>query len=782
MQFYSNSHPEKGDYVVGIVDEIHEGSGYFVILPEYSNIRGFVGIRDISRNRFRKLKGLITKGTIEVLEVVNIDGSNNIDLSKKFLDENNVCSAIVKYKNHKKIYDWMQHTSTFDERTKSLYIKDVLHKREDNVSDELQSIHTSINNLLKTIEEERIHTRHIVLHMLSKCKVHVVNEFLSYIREECSVTLLTCDTKKSLYTISNKYPCLEESFEKIVNYVTNQTIVESNNTATSASEINTKYNDQPTVNIGIIGHVAHGKTTLIQALTGVDTRRHKKEIQTNRTLKLGYTNIKVVKCTCTTDVPTYVTYQNKPKMCSCKYVHASIIDCPGHNVLLSTMISAAHLMDACILVVAANETCPQNQTKEHIDVLQMIGRCSECLVVQNKVDIVPPEIAFDNRYQIEKFLNDFEMKYSTIIPMSAQKKINVQYVLEYIFKYVTSYHMQHHKKENQQSIGVVVRTFDITKPGDSEVKGVVLGGSVCHGEFHVGQEIIILPSKITTIIKSIQSDNVGLSCAHSGGLIAFQTDINPTYCDDLVGSTFILSTEFDSSKYIELNTDIEVKCYLLKSFGSKKLRRNSHVVIHFMSQNIACLVVDEIKNRYIFRVLQPLYLYNEFEFTITVGSKLIGYGHATSKVALMRSIDKTDIYVRDMIPYDTMYTNIQQEVQNILVDKTIIPVPRVVYQNTFTTITNFEQVCSSIYTSPHTVGEYINKELGCRSWSINGHNQLVLKGRSNEQRVMSVLRPFILYKQCINCKSLHTSVTVDRGVRKHLCNVCGWCEVKRSLL
>ncbi|KAG9610724.1 putative translation initiation factor 2, gamma subunit, partial [Aureobasidium melanogenum] len=128
---------------------------------------------------------------------------------------------------------------------------------------------------------------------------------------------------------------------------------------------------QATINIGTIGHVAHGKSTVVKAISGVQTVRFKNELERNITIKLGYANAKVYKCdneecprpTC------YRSYKSDKEVdppceregCSGTYRllrHVSFVDCPGHDILMSTMLSGAAVMDAALLLIAGNETCP----------------------------------------------------------------------------------------------------------------------------------------------------------------------------------------------------------------------------------------------------------------------------------------------------------------------------------------------------------------------------------------------------------------------------------------
>ena len=130
---------------------------------------------------------------------------------------------------------------------------------------------------------------------------------------------------------------------------------------------------QATINIGTIGHVAHGKSTVVKAISGVQTVRFKTEKVRNITIKLGYANAKIFKCSsvkclrpgnyrangsATGDEPIC-------DKCGSTMVlqrHVSFVDCPGHDILMATMLNGAAVMDAALLLIAGNESCPQPQT------------------------------------------------------------------------------------------------------------------------------------------------------------------------------------------------------------------------------------------------------------------------------------------------------------------------------------------------------------------------------------------------------------------------------------
>ena len=129
---------------------------------------------------------------------------------------------------------------------------------------------------------------------------------------------------------------------------------------------------QATINIGTIGHVAHGKSSLTKALTGIDTVKFSSEKVNNITIKLGYANAKIFECStpsCIAQNQRYFTakFDARDDMpcpkCSkpAKLIrHISIIDCPGHDDFMTTMLSGVSLMDMTLLLIAAEQSCPQS--------------------------------------------------------------------------------------------------------------------------------------------------------------------------------------------------------------------------------------------------------------------------------------------------------------------------------------------------------------------------------------------------------------------------------------
>ena len=169
----------------------------------------------------------------------------------------------------------------------------------------------------------------------------------------------------------------------------------------------------PTLNIGTIGHVAHGKTTLVRAMTGERTQRSSVELEKNVTINLGYSNCKIWKCS---DCESLTSTNSDPETMTCQTCfgscvvvkHFSFVDCPGHTAFLATMLGGAAVMNYAILVVAANQDCPQPQTFEHYKAVKAAG-IPILFVVQNKIDVCTPEQIRKSYEQIRKFVPELSV-------------------------------------------------------------------------------------------------------------------------------------------------------------------------------------------------------------------------------------------------------------------------------------------------------------------------------------------------------------------------------------
>lgn len=308
-----------------------------------------------------------------------------------------------------------------------------------------------------------------------------------------------------------------------------------------------KYGYQPCVNIGTSGHVDHGKTTLIQALTGVWTSAHSEELKRGITIRVGYADAAFYKCA---NCPEPLGYSLTPKCNNCGKESdltrvVSFVDSPGHESLMANMLSGSALIDGAMLVIAANEKVPQPQTKEHLLALQTLG-IKQIILVQNKVDLISYEEAMENYSDIVKFVKGTNAAKAPIIPISAQSKLNIDALIGAIESTIPT----PVREESGTTVMHVLRSFDVNKPGTTikNMRGGVIGGSLTQGTFKVGDEIEIKPGlanersgkyePITTQISSLGTGAGIVDEIKPGGLVAIGTKLDPsmTRSDSLIGS------------------------------------------------------------------------------------------------------------------------------------------------------------------------------------------------------------------------------------------------------
>jgi translation initiation factor 2 subunit 3 len=269
------------------------------------------------------------------------------------------------------------------------------------------------------------------------------------------------------------------------------------------------------LNIGMVGHIDHGKTTILSKITGKFTDTHSEELKRGITIKLGYADT--------------ILEKNGKK----RYI--SFVDCPGHEMLMATMLSGAALIDAAILIIAANEGI-KPQTKEHLIALQA-KKVNKIIIIQNKIDLVTKEQAQTNYQQIKDFVKNTIAEDSPIIPVSAQQNINIDKIKDLLMEIAIP-------KRDTKSIPefLIARSFDINKPGTKieNLNGGVLAGILKKGTIKVGDELEIKPGitkkvanqtsyhPIKTKVTSIFRGQHSIKEATPGGSLAFETELDNT--------------------------------------------------------------------------------------------------------------------------------------------------------------------------------------------------------------------------------------------------------------
>ena len=295
---------------------------------------------------------------------------------------------------------------------------------------------------------------------------------------------------------------------------------------------------QPEVNIGLVGHVDHGKTTLVQALSGQWTDQHSEEMKRGISIRLGYADATFRRCPECEGPEAYTVEET----CGEHGVDTevlrtvSFVDAPGHETLMATMLSGAAIMDGAVLVVGANEPVPQPQTEEHLMALDIIG-IDKVVVVQNKIDLVDREAAQENYQQILDFVEGTVAEGAPIIPVSAGQRVNMDYLIEAIEETIPT----PERDPDTDPRLYVARSFDINKPGTTweDLKGGVVGGSLAQGRLHVDDDIEIRPGReveeggaseyrsIETTVRSLQAGGEFVDEATPGGLRGVGTGLDP---------------------------------------------------------------------------------------------------------------------------------------------------------------------------------------------------------------------------------------------------------------
>lgn len=289
--------------------------------------------------------------------------------------------------------------------------------------------------------------------------------------------------------------------------------------------------EQAKINIGMVGHVDHGKTSLTQALTGKWTDTHSEELKRGISIRLGYADVTFYKCGCCKGAEAY-TNKAVCQLCGkkTKRVRAvSFVDAPGHETLMTTMLSGAALMNGAVLVIAANEKCPQPQTNEHLMALKIAG-VEKIVVAQNKIDLVEMKEAIENRKQIQAFLEKNGYKNVPIVPVSANFAGNLSFLIEAIEECIPSPKFDLKKP----LLMYCARSFDINRPGTKakDLRGGVVGGSIIQGKCAIGEKILIRPGiegkQLSTDIRSLSCSSGALKETVPGGLIAIGTGLDPS--------------------------------------------------------------------------------------------------------------------------------------------------------------------------------------------------------------------------------------------------------------
>ncbi len=301
--------------------------------------------------------------------------------------------------------------------------------------------------------------------------------------------------------------------------------------------------------IGTAGHIDHGKTTLIRALTGRNTDRLKEEQERGISIELGFTYF---------DLPSGQ--------------RAGIIDVPGHEKFIKNMLAGAIGIDLVLLVVAADEGI-MPQTIEHLGILDLLGT-KKGIIVLSKCDLVDDEwmelIEEDIRKQtLGTFLENGE-----IIRVSSTKKQGIQEVIELIDSYASTIK---ERDINSSPRLPVDRVFSISG------FGTVVTGTLLEGQFKLGDEVQILPTDKIARIRTLQVHDKDEEVAYGGQRVAI--NLAGVKKEDINRGDVIANTE---SMHKTMMLDVKVK--LLKSID-RELANRTRLHLYIGTKEVLCRLI-----------------------------------------------------------------------------------------------------------------------------------------------------------------------------------------------
>nr|QFG74286.1 MAG: elongation factor Tu GTP binding domain protein [Megaviridae environmental sample] len=380
---------------------------------------------------------------------------------------------------------------------------------------------------------------------------------------------------------------------------------------------------QPIINIGMLGCVSEGKSTTVYKLTNIKTQKHSKELKKNITIKPGYANLKIYK------KDKCVTLKKTNKCIN----HLSFIDCPGHHMLIQTMLGNINLMDGVIIVIAVNTPLQtKNQLIEHLLALKLT-KISDIIIILNKLDLVSKSTVVNFRIELDKLLFQLDIKPKVIIPACLNMNLGLDYILHHIVKFFKP----KSKNKDCNSRFYISRSFDINKSNINllDLNGGVIGGSLTQGNFKIGDEIEIkpgiiinkIPYSLKTKIISLKSDNNSLDYIYPGGLIGIGTTIDPYYCkNDFLTGQLCGHVGFLPDNFTQITIKIEKNDNNLINEWIPKIK---DIVNLQISTKLVKGQVSFIKNNYIVCLLSNIICidYNtNILITDNNNNKIIGFG------------------------------------------------------------------------------------------------------------------------------------------------------------
>ncbi len=259
--------------------------------------------------------------------------------------------------------------------------------------------------------------------------------------------------------------------------------------------------------VGTAGHIDHGKTSLVKAITGIDADRLKEEKERGITIDLGF---------------AYWPQENGETI--------GFVDVPGHERFVHTMLAGAQGIDLVMLVVAADDGV-MPQTREHLEIIELLG-LGRAIVALTKVDRVSPSRIVEARNEIAALLAPTRLNGSPVFPVSSNTGHGVAELSSSLrdMAKVTG-----RRSENREFRLAVDRSFVL------QGAGVVVTGMALDGSVKVGEEVIVSPSGILARVRSIHAQNNPTQTGKAGDRCALNL-AGPGIFRDVVGRGEMVTT------------------------------------------------------------------------------------------------------------------------------------------------------------------------------------------------------------------------------------------------
>jgi len=295
------------------------------------------------------------------------------------------------------------------------------------------------------------------------------------------------------------------------------------------------------VAFGTAGHIDHGKTSLVKALTGVDCDRLPEEKRRGITLVLGFAPLA------------------DPK----GEVELSFIDVPGHERLVHTMIAGAAGIDRALLVVAADEGV-MPQTREHLSVLEVLG-VRGGVVALTKSDLVEEELIEVRRREVERYLAGGPLAGAPVIPCSVLDGRGVEAVRDAVLACARD--VERTEDPHRPFRVAVDRIFTISG------SGTVVTGTAHWGEVRAGDELTALPSRAAVRVRGVQVHGQVRDRAGAGERVALS--LAGVRVDELPrGEQLLAGAEWSASRRLA----VEVRL-----LGEGALAEGDRVWVHLLA-------------------------------------------------------------------------------------------------------------------------------------------------------------------------------------------------------